>query len=52
MHFSHFDKTCELHNNNRVKENMKGNMIGNEEITSTGQLSPKMVLKVNNLAAN
>lgn len=52
MHFSHFDKTCELHKNKRVKENMKGNMIDNDEITSLVQLSPKMVLKVNNLAAN
>ena len=51
MHFSHFDKTCEWHKNKRVKENMKGN-IDNDEITSLVQLSPKMVLKVNNLAAN
>lgn len=32
MHFSHFDKTCELHNNKRVKENVTGNMIDNDNV--------------------
>ena len=47
MHFSHFNKTCELHNNKRVKENVTGNMIDNDnvEIISLGQFFPKMVLK-------
>ena len=47
MHFSHFNKTCELHNNERVKENITGNMIENDnvEIISLGQFFPKMVLK-------
>ena len=47
MHFSHFNKTCELHNNERVKENITGNMIDNDnvEIISLGQFFPKMVLK-------
>ena len=48
MHFSHFNKTCELHSNERVKENVTGIMIDNDnvEIISLGQFSPKMVLKV------